>query len=426
MPTVTIKLPAMGEGITDATIIRWMVKEGDEVKANQPLVEIATDKVDSEVSSPSDGVVSKILAPEGSLPRVGEIICIIVSGNDIDEDLLNLNVEFANANLQNFGQKKTDDVSEIQPVEQIFIPPFISLAASQLGITQEEIRSIQKELLPNPISRDDLLRYARTHQPKQVRVTPPAFAPGAFENQQQPVDSHEYTIKKMSRMRQLISSRMSDSVRTAPHVTSYVECDMTELVIWYNQNKKTFEQKTGFKLTYTMFFIEAVAQTLKKFPEVNVSIEGDYILFKKNINIGFAVILDNNDLIVPVVKQADKLSPTGIAMELAELTQRARSSTLRPTDVQGGTFTITNLGQFGTLTGTPIINQPESGIISIGAIIKKAAVVEIQGQHTIGIRDIVMLSHTYDHRIIDGGLGGRFLKSVSDYLSNFQANKYLF
>ncbi len=425
MPQTTVKLPSMGEGITDATIIRWLAKEGDTVKFDQVLVEIATDKVDSEITSPTDGLLVKILAEENTMPKVGEVIAIIVSGEDaLNPDLLNIfNQEASNVGHDATFINKTKFFSDEN--KNVFIPPFIRLAAEQLNISFEEIMALHKGIPNKILTKNDLLDYIEFRKP-QINVS--TIAPTPIKKaEKQPVipESDEYTIGEMSRMRKIISSRMKDSVNTAPHVTSFIECDVTDLVLWFGKNRKTFDERNGFKLTMSAFFIDAVAQTLKQYPEVNASIKGEYILYKKPINIGFAVMLDNNELIVPVIKNADQLSLQGVGQRLLELTTNARENNLQAIDIQGSTFTITNLGRFGTLTGTPIINQPDSAIMAFGAIIKKPAVVNVDGQLTIGIRDIIMLSHTYDHRIIDGGLGGRFLKSVSDYLTNFKGDMFL-
>ena len=427
MPQVTVKLPRMGEGITDATIIRWLVKEGDSVIFDQPIVEIATDKVDSEVTAPAKGIIAKILAEEGSVPKVGEVIAIISDGESADLSALS-SENIIEVSAKKPIAKNSDTILPKANTEGLFIPPYIRLAAQQLNITLQELEQLQIRNGSELLTKQQLLDYvnSRKHEkPIETAFSKPVNTEKKEKNIDVVPESPDYTIEEMSRMRKIISSRMKDSINTAPHVTSFIECDVTEMVQWFTQNRKTFEQRHGFKLTMSAFFIDAVAQTLREYPEVNASIKGEYILYKKPINIGFAVMLDNNELIVPVIKNANQLSLQGIGERLLELTTNSRNNALLPADIQGSTFTITNLGRFGTLTGTPIINQPDSAIMAFGAIIKKPAVVKVNDQLTIGIRDIIMLSHTYDHRIIDGGLGGRFLKSVCDYLSNFQGHKYL-
>jgi 2-oxoglutarate dehydrogenase E2 component (dihydrolipoamide succinyltransferase) len=438
-----ITLPAMGEGIVDATIIRWLVKEGDTVKVDQPLVEIATDKVDSEIPSPIDGYLKKIIASEGSMPRVGEVIAVLSDSAESTESISEIK-SYKQPETPNptvfiekeqdeekilFDTKKTAEYDSTQLLQNRFIPPFLRLAAQQLNISLPELYTIYDNLNGNSLTKDILLQYAEQKKHTQKETTP-AFK--AEVNTIKPEPTTEllniqgnYELETMSRMRKLIASHIIQSHQTIPHVTSFVEIDITEMVQWREKVKDEFYKLYKTKITLTPLFIEVAAMALKLYPGINASVNGDKVILYKDYNIGVATVLNDGNLIVPVIKNADRMTLTGIALTLNDLANRAREQKLVPAEITGSTFTITNIGVFGTLTGTPIINHPEAAILSIGSVIKKPYVVKTDVGNSIGIRDIVMLSLSYDHRIIDGGLAGNFLRYISNSLTNFNSNRPL-
>ena len=430
-----IILPAMGEGITDATIIRWLVNEGEQVKSDQPLVEIATDKVDSEVHSPSEGILKKIMAASGDIAKVGETIAVIAIGvGEIDEDSLLLitgkkaqdNILDPNKSSATFKKKRrlvknTISVTGIDYNNLPFISPFARLMISKLNIDVADLFSkisiskndtLQKRHIEEYLSSRNELFDIPEETINEAATVDTEIKKQALPPEQFPANIEVY---EMNRMRKIIADNLTISSKTVPHVTSFVEADVTNLVTWREKVKNEFAQTYKVKLTLTPIIIEAIAAGIKKFPEVNVSLSGNNILMKKDINIGMATILPDRNLIVPVIKNADQLSLNGLAQAVSNLSDRARKNELLSNEITGGTFTFTNIGVFGTLTGAPLVNLPESAILSIGAIVKKPMAILVNGNYTIGIRDSVMLSLSYDHRIIDGGLGGYFLKSVSEY-----------
>lgn len=417
MKTLEILLPAMGEGIIDATITRWLVNIGDLVDEDQSLVEIATDKVDSEVPSPAKGKVKELLFKEGEMPKVGQTIALLeVEG--IESSPIETQKKGSDANLA--AQKQLSPANEIKKVDEetgIQLPPLSPLVRSivkQEGISNAELTQVSGTGLHGRITRDDILTYidkrSRIFEKPKAQTIPEVSAPsGAIVE-----------VVHMDRMRKLIADHMVMSKQTSAHVTSFIEADVTNLVNWRNREKDAFQKREGQKLTLTPLFVEATVKAIKHYPMINSSVESDKILVKKNINIGLAAALPNGNLIVPVIKDADKLSLVGLSAKVNDLAQRSRENKLQPDEIQGGTFTITNLGMFETLTGTPIINQPQVAILAIGAIVKRVVVIETEQGDTIGIRQMVMLSLSYDHRVVDGALGGMFLKEVRDNLQNFQ------
>jgi 2-oxoglutarate dehydrogenase E2 component (dihydrolipoamide succinyltransferase) len=438
-----VLLPAMGEGITEATIIRWLVKEGDLVKIDQPLVEIATDKVDSEVPAAFEGKMKKIIALAGVIPKIGETIAIIevfIEGenNNDNDDVLAL-VEDSG-----FSEKKPIFLSKIKsnknrisnPIDESadyselpFTPPYIRLLASKLNIDLFELARFAE------LGKNDSFR--KHHVEMYIESKDYSLEPSIDSNQKSgnillketntKIKTEQWLenadVQEMSRMRKIIADRMLASSKSIPHVTSFIEVDITNMVYWREHVKDIFLKKHNVKLTYTPLFVEAIVAALKQYPDVNVSISGNSIITKKEINIGMATVLPDRNLIVPVIKNADQLGLHGLSQVVSELSERARANELKPTDITEGTFTFTNIGVFGSLTGTPLINMPESAILGIGAIIKKPFVVKTEQGNSIGIRDIVMLSLAYDHRVIDGSLGGLFLKHLSDNLGNFNMNR---
>jgi 2-oxoglutarate dehydrogenase E2 component (dihydrolipoamide succinyltransferase) len=420
------KLPAMGEGIIEATITKWFVNEGDEIEEEDTLVEVATDKVDSEVPAPRTGKIEKIIFAEGDTPKIGDVILIMEVEGEESNKLSTEEVKAEN--------KNTDEILLSAPASANHsisdLPPFIINLARERGITLEELCKIKGTGEEGAITKNDLNVYILQgkpfangsvvnpnkpkSQPVHIPVIPEGIAPSKNAN---------YDIIEMSRMRQLIASHMVESVHRSPHVTSFVEADVTDLVLWRNANKKAFQKKYGEKLTFTSLFFEIAAKSLIDFPDINVSVDDNKIIKKHYINIGMATALTDGNLIVPVIKNTDKLSLAGIVQQVNEMSQKARENKLLPKDTADGTFTITNVGNFDNLTGTPIINQPEVAILAIGAIKRKPAVVNTPNGETIGIRSIVMLSLSYDHRVVDGALGGSFLRKIQQYCEEFDTSR---
>lgn len=423
MSTLDIVLPAMGEGIIDATITRWMVSVGDTITIDQTLVEIATDKVDSEIPSPADGKVKELLFKEGDMPQVGQTIAIIEVKGDSREEIQKTGKSEQPVNLVQSQTKVTSNQTNDEPENPVksnqekllYLSPLVKTIVKQEGISVEELDLVIGTGLKGRITRDDILAYVDkrskiSEKPKVETATSVNASPGAMVE-----------VVHMDRMRKLIADHMVMSKQTSAHVTSFIEADVTNLVNWRTHEKDAFQKREGQKLTLTPLFVDAAIKAIKLYPLINSSVDGDKILVKRNINIGLATALPNGNLIVPVIKDADKLSLVGLSAKVNDLAQRARENKLQPNDIQGGTFTITNLGMFETLTGTPIINQPQVAILAIGAISKRVVVIESESGDTIGIRQIAMLSLSYDHRVVDGALGGMFLKAVRDFLQNFSA-----
>jgi 2-oxoglutarate dehydrogenase E2 component (dihydrolipoamide succinyltransferase) len=426
-----IPLPGMGEGVIEAVITRWLVEEGERVVEDQPLVEVATDKVDSEVVSPSEGRVIRFFHKEGDTVAVGAPLLLlednapeetqagVVSVGNVQEDLLKM------PEKESAGEKGTEAEDKGVPrpagLAGRSLSPLVRKIIREEGIGEDELAQITGSGVNGRITREDVLGWLSQRKQRESKppegneeVTPEDTSAG-------PGDDHE--MIKMDRVRRLIAGHMVESVRRAPHVTSFIEVDVTAMVAWRERVKDEFFRREGEKLTFTPLFIEAVTQTLKEMPMVNVSLEGDYILRKKHINIGMATALPDGNLIVPVIHDADRKSLAGLAREVNDLASRARKKELKPHEIQGGTFTVTNFGTFRNLTGTPIINQPESAILGVGAILKKPAVVQTQEGDAIAIRHLVILSLSYDHRIIDGALGGRFLQRLAEFLEGFDTSR---
>jgi len=428
MSTIEVLLPAMGEGIVDATITRWLVSEGQPVDIDQSLVEIATDKVDSEIPSPVTGIVKQLLFKEGEVPRVGQVILTIeVPDSKRNDSTITKPIdaeevkELVKTNATQENTKKEESSLYIP-----FISPLVRKIAKEEGVQPDEIKSVKGTGLNNRITKDDILEYISlkekkfesiNHLAKDVDIPKPTL-------QSQP-DGVMYEVIKMDRMRKLIAEHMVMSKQTSPHVTSFMEVDVTNLVMLRDRIKDQFLKKEGEKLTVTPFFIEAAVYGIKQHPLINSSVDGDDLIVKKNINIGMATSLPKGNLIVPVIKNADRLNITGLAKSLNDLAKRARENQLKPDEIQGGTFTITNLGMFGTLAGTPIINQPQVAILAIGAIVKRPVVIESPIGDSIGIRHMSMLSLSYDHRVIDGALAGVYLKTVKEFIQNIELSKII-
>lgn len=433
MATIEILLPAMGEGVHEAQITKWLKSEGDTVEEDESLVEIATDKVDSEVPSAKNGVLKVIKAQEGDVVKIGDVLGVLevegegknVSAQDkpIDAEPLQTAKQQEQVAVSKEQQVVPQDEYPRQTPAGKFLSPLVRNIASQENIAPETLDALQGTGLNERIVKDDLLQYIENQKRTQENATKP-YKTTVQEPQpatQQPVVEYgdNYEIVEMDRMRRIIAKHMVDSKRISPHVTSFVEVDMTNIVQWRNRNKTAFQEKYSEKLTFTSFFVEATAKALNDFPQVNASVDGDKIILKKDINIGMATALPSGNLIVPVIKKAGTLNLFGIARQVNNLAARARASKLKPDEIQGGTFTITNFGTFENLSGTPIINQPQVAILGVGTIQKKPAVIETPHGDTIGIRHLMILSLSYDHRIVDGALGGMFIRQIARYLENF-------
>ncbi|NOU60246.1 dihydrolipoamide acetyltransferase family protein [Marinifilum caeruleilacunae] len=439
MAKIEIMIPAMGEGITEATITQFLKKEGDFVEEEESIVEIATDKVDSEIPAPQNGKIAKLLFAEGDVAQVGDVVAILIpEGEELNDEELST----ASPVQAKTEEKVIELPNEVVAIETeakmtsktengSFISPLVRKIAQEENISLEELNQVQGSGENNRITKKDILQFIenKTSQAKVAEpiVAPvsasPAPAPTSTPVSHQSYNGENVEIIEMDRMRKLIAQYMVQSKQVSPHVTSFIDVDVTGLVQWRNKVKNEFLQKEGQKLTFTPIFVEAVSMALKDYPMVNVSVDGDKIIRKKFINIGMATALPSGNLIVPVIKGADEKNLVGITKQVNDLADRARANKLQPDEIQGSTFTITNLGAFGSTTGTPIINQPEVAILAVGAIKKKPAVIETPQGDTIGIRNIMVLSLSYDHRVVDGALGGMFLKRVAEYLENFDTER---
>jgi 2-oxoglutarate dehydrogenase E2 component (dihydrolipoamide succinyltransferase) len=417
----------MGEGIIEAAITRWLVSRGDRVTIDQPLLEVATDKVDSEIPSPIEGTIMRLVYHEGEIPRVGQVIAIIDTGMETLaehlEDIPARKDETPEEEIFREPDFVTSETGTLEPSDAIFISPLVRFLATQRGISAHELKQIRGTGLTGRITKEDIRNFIIHRKPHEDLPDPGIPAAELTTAMQEIIPEDGDEVIEMDRMRKLIASHMVRSKKTSPHVTSFLEADVTALADWREKNKSGFSHREQVKLTFTPLFVEAVALALKEFPNINVSLSGERIIRHKNINIGVATALPGGNLIVPVIRNADRENLGGIARKVADLAEKARNNSLMPADIRGGTFTITNIGQYNNLTGTPIINQPEAAILAIGTIIKKPwAVRTIQG-YGLAVRDISMLSLTYDHRVIDGALGGSFLSRIVWYLEHFDISR---
>lgn len=438
MAQIELRMPKMGESVHEATVIKWLKNEGEKIEADEPLLEIATDKVDSEVPSTAAGTVGKRLFNEGDVVQVGTVIAIIETegGSAAPSPATNGSASHtpapaAPAPVAQPAPAITHQASSAPhiPVSSgdRFYSPLVRNIASAEGIQQAELDRITGTGAEGRVTKKDILSYIDQRSSAQSSNAPAAqaVAPQVKPAPQQPVQqsaqsvSGDVEILEMDRMRKLISDHMVMSKHTSPHVTSFVEADVTNLVLWRERIKKSFEKREGEKITFTPVFIEAVAKAIRDFPMINVSVEGTRILIKKNINIGMAAALPTGNLIVPVIRNADRMNLVGLTKSVNDLAKRARANKLSPDEIQGGTFTLTNVGTFGNVMGTPIINQPQVAIMATGAIRKKPAVIETPQGDAIAIRHMMFLSMSYDHRVVDGSLGGSFIRRVADYLEQF-------
>ncbi len=428
MARFELKLPKMGESVAEATITNWLKQVGDKIEADEAVLEIATDKVDSEVPSEVSGVLVEQLFGKDDLVQVGQTIAIIETesgpASEIKQEVV-APVEVAAIEKSIEVAKESISVPTNFSDSDKFFSPLVKNIAKEEGVSLAELENISGSGKEGRVTKEDILNYIKNRGSvvSSIVETPkPAVQPQAAINKPQtsPVSVNGGDeIIEMDRMRKLISGYMVASVQISEHVQSFIEVDVTNIVKWRDKVKAAFEKREGEKLTYTPIFMEAVAKALKDFPMMNIAVDGDFIIKKKNINLGMAAALPNGNLIVPVIKNADQLNLVGMAKAVNDLGNRAKAGKLKPDDTQGGTYTVTNVGTFGSVFGTPIINQPQVGILALGAIRKVPAVIETPDGDFIGIRQKMFLSHSYDHRVVDGALGGSFVKRVAEYLEAF-------
>ncbi|MBP6182851.1 dihydrolipoamide acetyltransferase family protein [Flavobacterium sp.] len=431
MARFELKLPKMGESVAEATITNWLKQVGDKIEADEAVLEIATDKVDSEVPSEVSGVLVEQLFGKDDLVQVGQTIAIIeTDGVTVAEIVQEIAVPVEVAAIEKTIEiaKETIAVPTDFSNSEKFLSPLVKNIAKEEGVSIAELESISGTGKEGRVTKNDILDYVKNRTSQPVVSTPVAViqktVTAPITPKTAPVSlSGGDEIIEMDRMRKLIAGYMITSVQTSAHVQSFIEVDVTNIVKWREKNKIIFEKREGEKLTYTPIFMEAVAKALKDFPGMNISIDGDFIIKKKNINLGMAASLPNGNLIVPVIKNADQLNLVGMAKAVNDLGGRAKAGKLKPDDTQGGTYTVTNVGTFGSVFGTPIINQPQVGILALGAIRKMPAVIETPEGDFIGIRQKMFLSHSYDHRVVDGALGGSFVKRVAEYLEAFDMDR---
>lgn len=432
MSNFQIVMPKLGESIQEGTITKWFVKEGDTVQEDDILFEVATDKVDSEIPSPVDGVLTKILFPENSLVAVGEVLAVISMGEEENvKEIIKLGateIGKADEDTSVVNQESVEEksVENVRDLSNRFYSPLVKTIAKQENISFDELESIVGSGTNGRVQKNDILEFIKNRnggktevQPKKDEIVTPQKT---IAQPSVSIGSGDQIIV-MDRVRKLIAEHMVMSKQVSPHVTSVVEADVTGLVIWRNNNKEAFEKKYGEKITFMPVFTEAVAAALSEFPMVNSSVDGDRIILKKDINIGIAVAKPDGNLIVPVIKNAEQRNLVGLTKELNRLAAAARNNKLGIEEIQGGTFTITNFGSFRNLIGTPIINQPQVAILATGSIEKKPAVLETPTGDVIAIRHKMFLSLSYDHRIVDGALGGAFLRRIADNLEQFDINR---
>jgi 2-oxoglutarate dehydrogenase E2 component (dihydrolipoamide succinyltransferase) len=447
MPLVDLVMPKMGESIMEATILKWHKQPGDAIKMDETLLEIATDKVDSEVPSTTSGIVEEILYKVNDVVPVGTVIAKIKSGAEQnnfnaptpqpakaeskpkEEEISYETVSSStNNSSHNFNTKSSSNGN------RFYSPLVLNIAASE-GLSMTELEKVPGTGNEGRVTKKDILQYVsqrkqpqmrsenKTNEASEIMVVPINKIQPESNNQELTTYTGNVEVIEMDRMRKLIAEHMVRSKHTSPHVTSFTEADVTNLVMWREKVKKDFEKREGTKITYTPLFIEAIVRCIKRFPLINCSLDGDKIIIKKDINIGMATALPSGNLIVPVIKNADQLNLVGLSKRVNMLADNARNGKLKADDTQGGTFTLTNVGTFGSLMGTPIINQPQVAILAVGAIKKRPVVVETPHGDSIAIRHMMYLSMSYDHRIVDGSLGATFLTSVAKELENFNGER---
>ena len=455
MALIEMVMPKMGESVMEGTILNWLKKIGDKIEQDEPVLEVATDKVDTEIPSTHAGTLHEILVQVGEVVPIGKPIAIISTTSTAENvpakttppateptkimaESIMLDEPLTSENLASLL---------IEPVAGRFFSPLVMSIAKEEGVSMDELNRIAGSGKDQRVTKNDILKYVEEKKKapaKPQEVKKEVKTDSQFVAKQEPINqkvtvveqskpveqlkpavsySGNAEIIEMDRMRKMIAQRMVDSKRISPHVTSFVEADVTNIVNWKNANGKRIKERDGIALTYTPIFIMAVAKALKDYPLVNSSVEGDNIIVKKDINIGMAVALPTGNLIVPVIRNADQLNLLGLAHKVNDLAKRARENRLTPDELSGGTYTVSNIGSFGNVMGTPIILQPQVAILSLGAIQKKPAVIETEYGDVIAIRQLMFLSHSYDHRIVDGALGGSFVRRVADYLEKFDVKQ---
>lgn len=431
MASVEMLMPKMGESIIEGTILTWLKKEGDSIEQDESVLEVATDKVDTEVPATHGGILKKILAKEGEVVAVGAPIAIIETSaeNGVAPSEPKKDPEPAKEELIAAAPSHTAAIlAQVEPTstpaseDGRFYSPLVKSIAKEEGISSGELSKVPGSGKEGRVTKEDMLAYIKNRHFAVSAPQPIKSAPSLSEQKVAASVSASDEIIEMDRMRKMIAQRMVDSKRISAHVTSFVEADMTNIVLWREKNKDAYRAKYGEGITYTPFFIEAVARAIRDFPMINISVDGERIIKKKDINVGMAVALPSGNLIVPVIRNADQLNLVGISKKVNELANRARNNKLTADDLAGGTYTVSNVGSFGNIMGTPIIPQPQVAIMAVGAIVKKPAVVETPTGDVIAIRHKMFLSHSYDHRVVDGALGGMFVRRVADYLEEFDLN----
>ena len=435
MAKFELKLPKMGESVAEATITNWLKEVGDHIDIDEAVFEIATDKVDSEVPSEVEGVLVEKLFVSDDVVKVGQTVAIIETKGEggekpeASEEDLDLEVQEAAKAAEERLEVAKETTSTDYSDSSRFYSPLVKNIAREEGIGLEELEAIDGTGKDGRVTKNDILGYLQNRsskapqQPQKAETRPAAAAPMAAQAKPALSVSGEDEIIEMTRMGKMISHHMVESVQTSAHVQSFIEVDVTNIWNWRKKNKDAFEKREGEKLTFTPIFMEAVAKAIKDFPMINISVDGDRIIKRKNINLGMAAALPDGNLIVPVIKNADQLNLVGMAKAVNDLANRARTNKLKPDDIQGGTYTVTNVGTFGSIMGTPIINQPQVAILALGAIRKMPAVIETPEGDFIGIRYKMFLSHSYDHRVVNGALGGQFVQRVAQYLESFDKNR---
>lgn len=450
-----IIMPKMGESIAEATVIRWLKNEGDRVEKDEAIVEIATDKVDSEIPSTEAGILTKQMYKEGDVVKVGDPVAMVNTAGDATasapapvasapaEEKAPATVAAAAAQIEEQIEKNTQLAGLTAHSGDRYYSPLVMNIARSEGIGMAELDTVPGTGKEGRVTKADILDYVSNKAQGKV-ATPAAAAAPAASAPSAPAETAKSSgstvsikapavsvnagdeVVEMDRVRKLIADHMVMSKHVSPHVTSFVEADVTNLVNWRNGIKDAFKKKEGENITFTPIFIEAIVKAIRDFPMINVSVDGDKIIKRKNINVGMAVAQQNGNLIVPVIKNADTMNLLGLTRAVNDLANRARVNKLSPDEIQGGTYTLTNVGSFGNVMGTPVINQPQVAIMAVGAIRKKPAVLETEHGDVIAIRHMMYLSHSYDHRVVDGGLGGMFVRRVADYLEQWDPKREIF
>ena len=440
MAIIDILLPKMGESVAEATIIKLLVDAGSSVEADEAVVEIATDKVDSEVPAPEDGVLLEWLVSKDDIVQVGDPIARFEIGGEavvapvdvaipdaepapVVESKSAPDLPSPSESIVSAPISAPDSAPERTGSSGRFYSPLVRSIAIEEGVSMEELENISGTGSEGRVTKKDMLAYLQSRGSTSNDPSPAISESSMDVHPSFKSISGGYEVVEMDRMRKLIGKHMVDSVHTSPHVTSFVEADVTSLVLWRNKNKNKFLEKFGEKLTFTPLLAEAIVKAIGDFPGVNASVDGDNVIMHKGIHLGMAAALPSGNLIVPVIKNADSFNLQGLTRAVNDLAKRARAGQLGPDDISGGTYTMTNVGTFGNVMGTPIINQPQVGIIALGAIRKKPAVIETPEGDMIGIRHMMFLSHSYDHRVVDGQLGGSFVRRVADYLEGFSSDR---